>query len=347
MKSLKYLFYFLLGITVLVGLLGLFAKKSYHIERSIAIDAPIALVYDQIKFYKNFHEWSPWSKFDTTMALTYSGTDGEVGATYSWKGNDDAGEGTSTITAIAPDRIDWRLDIARPLKTTIPSYFNITGNEEKTNVTWAIELNLPFPTNVWAMFTDIDNGVGIDYAHGLGFLKRRCEGMAHKKYHGYEVAEADLPDTHYLSARKVVPFEEIESYFAKFLPQLMAVVDTEKLTLVGSPSGLFWTWDKEKKQTDMAAALPIKEAKKQAKDFEMYKIKGGKALVVDYLGDYSMMEDAHMAMDAYMASNRLRNIPPVIEAYVSGPASETDTAKWLTKVIYFVEPMPDTALVKK
>jgi effector-binding domain-containing protein len=347
MKLLKYLFYLLLGIAVLVGGLGLFAKKSYHIERSIVIDAPKAMVYDQIRFFKNFHEWSPWSKFDTTMTLTYGGTDGEVGATYGWKGNDDVGEGVSTITAVTPDRIDWRMDIVRPLKTTIPSYFNISGNDEKSSVTWAIELHLPFPSNVWAMFTDIDNGMGIDYAHGLGFLKRRCEGMAHKKYHGYEVAETDLPDTHYLSARKVVPFEEIGDYFAEFLPQLQAVVDTEKLTLVGSPSGLYWTYDMEKKQTDMAVALPIKEAKKQAHDFEMYKIKGGKALIVDYLGDYSMIADAHLAMDDYMAGNRLRNIPPVIEAYVAGPASEPDTTKWVTKVIYFVEPMPDTALVKK
>ncbi len=347
MKSLKYLFFFLLGIAVLIGGLGLFAKSSYHIERSIAIDAPKNLVYDQIRLFKNFHDWSPWSKLDTTMILTYSGTDGEVGATYSWKGNDDAGEGKQTIKTLSPDRIELLMEIVKPLEISIPAYFNVTGDAEKTNVTWAIELQLPFPSNVWAMFTDIDNAMGTDYAHGLGFLKRRCESMAHKKYHGYEVAEADIPDTHYLSARKVVPFEEIGPYFAEFMPQLTAVVDTEKLTLVGAPSGLFWTYDKEKKQTDMAVALPIKEAKKQAKDFEMYKIKGGKALVIDYLGDYSMMVDAHLAMEDYMAGNRLRNIPPMIEAYVTDIGSEPDTTKWVTKVIYFVEPMPDTAMVKK
>lgn len=347
MKSLKYLFFFLLGIAVLIGGLGLFAKSSYHIERSIVIDAPKAMVYDQIRLFKNFHEWSPWSKLDTSMTLTYGGTDGAVGATYSWNGNQDAGEGKQTITALSPDRIELLMDIVRPLQMSIPAYFNITGNAEKTTVTWAIDPKLPFPSNVWAMFTDIDNAMGTDYAHGLGFLKRRCESMAHKKYHGYEVVEEDIPDTHYLSARKVVPFEEIGAYYAKFLPQLMGVVDTEKLTLMGSPSGLFWTYDKEKKETDMAAALPIKEAKKQAKDFEMYKIKGGKALIIDYLGDYAMMEDAHQAMEDYMAGNRLRNIPPVIEAYVTDPGAEPDTAKWVTKVIYFVEPMPDTAMVKK
>ncbi|MEN9415964.1 MAG: hypothetical protein RLZ62_2268, partial [Bacteroidota bacterium] len=64
MKFIKYLLYFVLGLVALIGLLGIFAKKTYHIERSVEIDAPKALVYEQIRFFKNFNEWSPWLKLD-------------------------------------------------------------------------------------------------------------------------------------------------------------------------------------------------------------------------------------------------------------------------------------------
>jgi hypothetical protein len=52
-------------------------------------------------------------------------------------------------------------------------------------------------------------------------------------------------------------------------------------------------------------------------------------------------------MDEYMTSNKLRNVPPVIESYLTDPGAEPDTAKWLTKVIYYVEPMPDSTGVRK
>ena len=97
----------------------------------------------------------------------------------------------------------------------------------------------------------------------------------------------------------------------------------------------------------MAAAIPVKEEKKQAHDFEMFKLEGGKALVVDFMGDYATMGDAHHAIEDYMAGNRLRNIPPVIESYIVDSVTEPDTTKWVTKIIYYVEPMPDTLGVKQ
>lgn len=347
MRALKYILYILLGLVVLIGALGLFAKSSYHIERSIEIDAPKNLVYDQVLFFKNFHEWSPWSHLDPNMKLSYEGTEGTAGASYSWSGNDDVGEGKLTLKAASPEQLGLQLDFVRPFKSSIPVVYKITGNEEKTKVTWGFDPHFPFPINVWAMFTDIDKAMGGDYERGLSYLKRRCESMAHKKYHGYEVAEQDLSAINYLSLRKVVPIAEITAYFAENLPKIMSVSAAEKLSPAGPISGLYWTFDQKSGMTDMAVALPVKEDQKAPKDFEMVKIGAAKALVIDYLGDYSKMGDAHTAMDEYMAGNKLRNVPPVIETYVTDGANEPDTAKWLTKIIYYVEPMPDSTNLKK
>lgn len=346
MKALKYLLYVVLTLAALLGILGVFAKKTYHIERSITIDAPKAMVYEQVRLFKNFHDWSPWSQLDPNMKLTYAGTDGEVGSSYTWVGNDEVGEGTQTMKAVAPDRLDLQLDFKRPFESSTPVFFNIVGDEEKTKVTWGFDPKLPFPVNIWAMFTDIDKAMGTDYERGLGYLKRRCEGMAHKKYHGYEVAEEEIPEAFYVGARKEIPIADITTFYGENLPKIMEFATTEKLTMAGAPAGLYWTYDEKGGKTDMAAAIPVKEEKKSGKEFQVYKLGGSKALVINYFGDYSQIGEAHLGMDEYMTGNRLRNVPPVIESYVTDPTTEPDTTKWLTRVIYFVEPMPDSTTLK-
>jgi effector-binding domain-containing protein len=347
MKALKYLLYFLLGVAALIGGLGLFAKNTYHIERSITIDAPKSLVYDQVRLFKNFHEWSPWSKLDPDMKLSFTGNDGTVGATYSWNGNKNVGEGTQTMKAVAADRLDLQLDFKKPFESTVPVFFNVTGDETKTKVTWGFDPHFPFPINIWAMFTDVDKAMGADYARGLGYLKRRCESMAHKKYNGYEVLEEEMPETFYAGIRRTIPLEEMTDFYNVSLPKIIDMAAAEKITIAGSPAGMYWTFDEAGNSTDMAVAFPVKEDKKLPKEYQFYKVGGTKAMVIDFLGAYDSLKQAHIAMEAFMAGNKLQMVPPCIESYVTDPTAEPDTAKWLTKVIYFMEPMQDSAAVKK
>jgi effector-binding domain-containing protein len=344
MKALKIIIYILVGLAALIGGLGVFAKSNYHIERSVAIDAPKSMVYDQLLLFKNFHDWSPWSQLDPNIKLEYSDIDGIVGSTYAWDGNNDVGKGKETITKISPDRIDITLDLIKPFKSTVPTSFIIVGDEQKTNVTWNFEFHIPFPFNVGAMFTDIDKAMGGDFARGLGYLKRRCEGMAHKKFNGYEVAEEEIPAAYFVSIRRTLPMDEIPTFYAESLPKIMAAANTEKMTVAGAPSGLYWTFDDVNNTTDMAVSIPMTEEKKLGKEFKLYKIGGNKALVINYMGDYGNIKEAHIAMKAYMAGNKLQTIPPIIESYLTDPGTEPDTSKWITKLIYFVETSSDTTL---
>ncbi len=69
--------------------------------------------------------------------------------------------------------------------------------------------------------------------------------------------------------------------------------------------------------------------------------------MIDYYGAYDKIGEAHMAMDDCMADMKMRSVPPVIEEYVTDPASESDTSRWLTKVIYFIEPAVDSTATGK
>lgn len=336
MKALKILLYVVLGLLALWALLGLFARKNYHIERSTEIDAPIELVHEQVSFFKNFKHWSPWHVYDPNMQTNIEGTDGTPGAVYTWSGNDKVGKGNQVLRVVTPTRVE--LDVSYNDWGPSPVFFQLEPKGQKTNITWAMDMHVPFPWNAFAMLTDVNAFVGKDYESGLINLKKVCEDIAHKIYRGFEVFEVDLPVRYYVSVRKVVPIPEITSFFGENLGMIMEMVQSRKLTQAGPPSGLYWSYDEEAGTTDMAAAIPIAEEKKLGSGVQVFTVGGGKALVIDYLGDYTGLGEAHRAMDDCMQDMKLRNIPPAVEEYLTDPSTEPDTAKWLTKIIYFVEP---------
>ena len=342
MKLLKILLYIFLGFGSLWVILGLFAVKDYHIERSIEIDAPQELIYEHVRFFKNFESWSPWAKLDPNMKTSISGTDGAVGAVYTWAGNKKVGIGQQTITALGPDRIDTEVKFSEPFESTSPTYLIFEEMGDKTKVTWAFDIHVAFPWNGLSMFTDMDAAVGKDYAQGLENLKTRCEEMAHKKYRGYEITEVEIPEKYYAGVRKTVAFTDIGAFFAENLPKTYKQLEKNRASLAGPPSGLFWNYDMEAGTTDMAAGIPITVVQKFDDGLAIFPVGGKPALVIEYFGAYANIGEAHFAMDDFMAEKNLENIPPVIEEYVTDPGKEPDTAKWLTRVIYFVGPKTDS-----
>lgn len=341
MKLLKVLLYIILAVIVLFLGAGLFARKNYHIERSVEIDAPQALIHEHARYFKNFHTWSPWQHLDPNQKESIEGPDGQVGAVHKWVGNDDVGEGQQTITAITPDRIDTEVKFIKPFESTSPTFMAFKADGKKTTVSWAMDIHIAFPWNGMAMFTDVDAGVGKDYEQGLQNLKKVCEAIAHKKYRGYEVAETELPTAYYAGVRKVVPFPDIPAFFGANLPKVLETAQKGGATLAGPPSGLFWSYDEQAGKSDMAAAVSIAAAQKFGNGISVFTLPGGQALEIDYYGPYAKTGEAHLAMDEYMTEKKLRSIPPVVEWYVTDPGIEKDTSKWLTKVIYYVEPMPE------
>lgn len=343
MKILKFLLYLLLTLGVLWVALGLFAKKDYHLERSIEIDAPLELVYAQVQYFEHFATWSPWADLDPGMQTSVEGTDGAVGAVYQWAGNKDVGKGKQTLTAVAPDRLDFKVEFSEPFESTSPTYFLFQENDKKTTVTWAFDMHIAFPWNGLAIFTDIDAGVGKDYAKGLENLKRVCEAIAHKKYRGYEVAVEELPERYYVGIRKTVAFEGIAAFFADALGKIIGLLEKGGTTMSGPPSGLFWNYDETTGTSDMAAAFPVAENKKFGGGLQVFPVGGGQALIIEHYGAYEKTGEAHYALDDYMAEKGLQSIQPVLEEYITDPGQEPDTAKWLTRVIYFVAPKPAAA----
>lgn len=145
---------------------------SFAHSREIVIAAPATTVHALIADFHEWPRWSPWEALDPAMQRTYDGEG--VGATYHWKGNSKAGEGTMTFTAISASQIDIDLSFLKPFKAENEVSFELVPVEGGTRVTWTMGGNRnPVFALMGRLF--LDKAIGKDFDKGLASLKAVAE----------------------------------------------------------------------------------------------------------------------------------------------------------------------------
>jgi effector-binding domain-containing protein len=184
----------------------------------------------------------------------------------------------------------------------------------------------------------MDKQMGNDFEKGLMALKEMTErktGTATEKE--YKVMTMDFPASTFAMIRQQVKWADISSFYAQHLSILYDATAKNNIT-AGAATGLYFVWDEKNQQTDMAAAVPVPAGSGiQNSIIRFEDIPASKAVYVTYHGAYDKLTDAHNSLDKYLVENKLTQKTPVIEQYISGPANEKDTARWLTKIVYLVQ----------
>lgn len=178
MKAVRLLFFFILALIITTTALSFMMATSQKVERSIIINSSASAIYSQLIKLKNFHKFSVWSQQDSSAVYSFSGVDGAVGATTTWKGSPlISGDGKIEITALESNRkIIHQLYFTNPKKRTAKSTFSLTETEKSvTTVNWVFKLNTPRPWNIFNLLYNLDEKVGVDFENGLKNLKTLIE----------------------------------------------------------------------------------------------------------------------------------------------------------------------------
>lgn len=178
MKFGRLFLFFLLAVIATTAFLSFMQPTSQKVERSIVINTPAAVIYDQLIKLDNFNKFSVWSQQDSTAVYTLSGTDGTVGASTSWKGSPDiSGEGKMEIIALEPNRkVTHQLRFTQPRKGKAVSTFLLQEtNKATTTVTWTFNMATPRPWNIFNLFYSLDKQMGKDFEDGLTAMKKMIE----------------------------------------------------------------------------------------------------------------------------------------------------------------------------
>jgi hypothetical protein len=156
-------------ITLAVLLVGFVAivemrPDDFRVSRSATIPAPVAVVFEQVNDLHKFQEWSPWAKIDPQCIVTYDGPRAGVGASFTWAGNKDVGEGTMTVIESRPrELIRFKLEFLKPFKATNTAEFTFGREGNQTVVKWSMFGRNNFIMKAVGMFMDYDKMIGPDF----------------------------------------------------------------------------------------------------------------------------------------------------------------------------------------
>lgn len=172
--------YILLGLGTVVAIIlvaAVLQPADYAVRRSITIAKPPATVFPLVNEMKKWESWNPWAALDPNMKLSYDGPASGVGASYSWIGNSQVGEGKLTITESNPsEEIRMKLEFFKPMPGVSDTLFTFKPEDQSTTVTWAMSGKNNFVGKLMCMFMSMDKMIGGQFEKGLATMKTVAEG---------------------------------------------------------------------------------------------------------------------------------------------------------------------------
>ena len=169
----------LLGVVLVVAAALLFAvtkPSTFHIEKSVTIQARPEKVYAMIADFHNWPQWAPQDREDPTMQRTYSGARTGAGAVSDWTSKGSAGAGRMMMTAATvPSRVDVVVDWKRPFKVRNTHEFTLTPGGDETQVTWVAGGTNLYMMKVMEVFVGVNGLMGKHFEAGLENLKKAAE----------------------------------------------------------------------------------------------------------------------------------------------------------------------------
>jgi len=119
MKILKTIIFALLAIVAIALIAAAFVSKEMKYEKSITVNAPIEIAWENVNSLADLDAWSPWNDLDPNMKKEKTGTDGEIGASASWESTvKDVGKGTQTIAKMEAPTL-FETDLKCPTKAKL------------------------------------------------------------------------------------------------------------------------------------------------------------------------------------------------------------------------------------
>jgi effector-binding domain-containing protein len=342
MKILKYLL-FLILIVIIGGAIYFGTKDgSFDVSETKIMNAPPALVYDNVKDYKNWASWGPWMKLDPNVKMNYAEkTEGE-GASYSWSSDHmEVGKGSmETVKVIPLKEIDQKISFNTPIgdsQSDVYWRFEETETPGQTKVTWGMKGEQSFMEKVFMSFQeeDMESGMSTMFQTGLTNLETVVlEEM--KKYSINIDGITTFSGGYYMYNTTASKLSEIGRKMGAMLGQISGYMQENKLQASGMPFTIYNEVDAQNGTVIFSACIPVKEkiitpAGSPVLCGFMNPIT---SLKTTLKGNYDHLGEAYEKANEYIATNNLVKHPKekMFEVYSTDPGEEPNPANWITEI---------------
>jgi effector-binding domain-containing protein len=289
---------------------------KYSIHREIIIDADIKKVFIQIKDFKHWCKWSPWSICEPDHKVRLSGNAGEEGHSMQWNGKI-IGSGEINIEKVDAHKIEYDLQFFKPWKSSAKSQLKLEKLTNKTKVTWSMKSSMPF--YLFWMIGMMKSWIEMDYDRGLMMLKELSEkGKIKAKttneglstFGGFsyvglinESSMADMP-------------KKMGTDFKKILKMLQSNGKTAKHWIT-----IYTNTDMKGKTFKWISACSSEDLQDidLGADFITGDIKEQKMLKIHHAGSYRFLGNAWAMGMMYLRGKKLKQNAKPFEYYINSP----------------------------
>lgn len=336
MKLLKKIAIALAVLFVLYIIVACFLPSKIRVQRSLVINAPSSVIFEQVNNFHNWTKWSYWDNIDPEMQSTYEGPESGAGAVHNWTSkNKDVGNGSITIIDSKPNSFILT-DLNFEGMGVSHGGWTITDTVGGTVVTTYMEMEMGLMGRVFPGLM-MDSFLGGDFAKTLEGLKKLCESIKlPPPVQGKWTIEATTyPEQILASTKATTNIQTISADIGASYQKIGEFMKKNQLEMAGPVCAFYHSFSAEK--IEMECAIPVAKMVKGEGDVNVNTMKAGNAVVAHYYGPYMGTEQAHAALDQWMKENKKEMVGSPWEVYVTDPMVEKDTAKWLTEIYYPVK----------
>lgn len=165
----------ILAVLALLVFISFLLPKSYKVERQVAIQANDSILFHYVSHLKTWDKWTVWNTTaDSTLVNTYSGEDGQTGASQSWNG-EILGQGKITLSQVHPNTyVEYQLSFDNDSFTSFGE-IRLEPQSDYILVSWSNEGDLGYNPIYRYMGLFLDQMMGPDFQAGLDRLKLLVE----------------------------------------------------------------------------------------------------------------------------------------------------------------------------
>ncbi|MCU7924288.1 MAG: SRPBCC family protein [Candidatus Thiodiazotropha sp. (ex Dulcina madagascariensis)] len=321
-----------LAVMIAVPLLYLAALDgSYTVKRSLEIGASRKTVFDKIRDFRSWSDWSPWLMHEPDTTLVYSDTPDQEDGWYTWDGKT-VGAGKLTHEKFTgEEKIEQRIEFKRPFKSVSSVWWEFEPIDDNTTLAhWNMAGTMPFLFRFMAK--KMPDYIGKDYDTGLYMLRSELEPdteVPRISFHG----PTELPDQTALAIHFEGHLEALKKAMMEGFPRLGNYVDDNNLPATGYPFTIYHKVDLGKMHFNCDMALPV-AAETTSAEFEVKSYPGGRYYKTTLKGSYEFLELAWYQAHSHLQMQKIKpqHKRASLEVYENDPATVSHTNEIITSI---------------
>ncbi|MGC6430887.1 MAG: SRPBCC family protein [Jejuia sp.] len=334
MKAFKYIVFLILIAIIGLAIYIAVQPNEFEVSRSKTLNAPAAVVYDNVIDFKNWEAWSSWAEADPDMKITLAENTRGIGGSYQWEDKDGIGTMKNTAT-VANESITQEMQFADFPKSDVTWQFaqNADGT---TDATWTISgKDLGFGFKMFStLMGGMEKQIGPHYERSL----EKLDSILVADMAKFDIAVNGVTEYgggFYVYKTTSANGANISNIMAKQYGEIVGFMTQNSIPFNGMPFTIYNDMNPENGNIIMSNAIPVVNKVNVPSDSEILCgfMSNTKALKTTLKGNYTNLPKAWEAAMSHLAKNGLEQseVKP-FEIYTNDPGDFPNPKDWTTEI---------------